>query len=179
MASQVLTGIAKRQGSTGFPAGTAIEAALLEGTIGQATTTEFVAFLRLFRQLPSVPEILLNPDRAPVPEEPSARIAVATALGRVLTDHSIAKGMVYLNRLPTEMRVLSMRVMSQALSYSSMAAAMRSWLFGVLLSESAERTPDAELLAVATILHDLGLTDRYTAENRFEVDGAPMRRARF
>src|ERR1700761_5287519 len=50
--------------------------------------------------------------------------------------------------------------------------AMRSWLFGVLLSESAERAPDAELLAVATILHDLGLTDRYTAENRFEVDGA-------
>ena len=35
--------------------------------------------------------------------------------------------------------------------------AMRSWLFGVLLSESAERAPDAELLAVATILHDLGL----------------------
>ena len=55
---------------------------------------------------------------------------------------------------------------------------MRSWLFGVLLSESAERAPDAELLAVATILHDLGLTDRYTAENRFEVM-APMRRARF
>ena len=36
---------------------------------------------------------------------------------------------------------------------------MRSWLFGVLLSESAERAPDADL------------TDRYTAENRFEVDG--------
>src|SRR5467141_3696641 len=32
--------------------------------------------------------------------------------------------------------------------------AMRSWLFGVLLSESAERAPDAELLAVATIPHD-------------------------
>src|ERR1700691_5140144 len=49
---------------------------------------------------------------------------------------------------------------------------MRSWLFGVLLSESAEPAPDPELLAVATILHDLGLTDRYTAENLFEVGGA-------
>src|SRR5580693_52075 len=55
--------------------------------------------------------------------------------------------------------------------------AMRSWLFGVLLSESAECVPDAELLAVATILHDLGLTDRYTAENRFEVDGADAARS--
>ena len=51
------------------------------------------------------------------------------------------------------------------------------WLFGVLFSESAERAPDAELLAVATILHDLGLTDRYTAENRFEVDGANAARS--
>jgi hypothetical protein len=49
---------------------------------------------------------------------------------------------------------------------------VRSWLFGILLSEAAEVAPDAELLAVAAILHDLGLTERYTAENRFEVDGA-------
>ena len=49
---------------------------------------------------------------------------------------------------------------------------MRSWLFGISLSEAAEVTPDAELLAVAAILHNLGLTERYTAENRFEVDGA-------
>ena len=49
---------------------------------------------------------------------------------------------------------------------------MRSWLFGILLSEAAEVAPDAELLAIAATLHDLGLTKRYTAENRFEVDGA-------
>jgi hypothetical protein len=68
-----------------------------------------VPFLRLFRQLPSIPEILPNPDTVPVPDEPSARIAIATALGRVLTDHSIAKGMRYLDRMPTEIRVLAMR----------------------------------------------------------------------
>jgi hypothetical protein len=109
MASSVLSGFAARQNG-GFLTGTSqIEAQLLEGTIGQATTIELVAFLRLFRQLPSIPEILLNPDTAPVPDEPSARIAVATALGRVLTDHSIAKGMRYLERMPTELRVLAMR----------------------------------------------------------------------
>jgi hypothetical protein len=54
---------------------------------------------------------------------------------------------------------------------------MRSWLFGVLLSEGAKPAPDPELLAVAALLHDLGLTDRYTAENRFEVDGANAARA--
>jgi hypothetical protein len=54
---------------------------------------------------------------------------------------------------------------------------MRSWLFGILLSEGAEHAPDPELLAVSAVLHDLGLTERYTAENRFEVDGANAARA--
>jgi HD domain len=49
---------------------------------------------------------------------------------------------------------------------------MRSWLFSVLLSENAQPAPDPELLAVSTVLHDLGLTDRFSAEDRFEVDGA-------
>jgi hypothetical protein len=54
---------------------------------------------------------------------------------------------------------------------------MRSWLFGILLSEHAELPPDPELLAVSAVLHDLGLADRYTAEERFEVDGANAARA--
>jgi len=54
---------------------------------------------------------------------------------------------------------------------------MRSWLFGIFLSEGAKPAPDPELLAVSAVLHDLGLTDRYTAENRFEVDGANAARA--
>src|SRR5271169_1955220 len=54
---------------------------------------------------------------------------------------------------------------------------MRSWLFGVLLSEGANPAPDPELLAISTVLHDLGLTDGHTAEDRFEVDGANAARA--
>jgi len=49
---------------------------------------------------------------------------------------------------------------------------MRSWLFGVVLSAGTELAPDPELLAVSAVLHDLGLTDRYAAADRFEVDGA-------
>jgi hypothetical protein len=55
--------------------------------------------------------------------------------------------------------------------------AMRSWLFGVLIAEAAKPAPDPELLAVSAILHDLGLTDRYSAEERFEVDGANAARS--
>lgn len=72
MASNVLTGFARRQNSGFFAGTTEIEAQLLEGTIGETATTELVAFLRLFRQLPSIDEILLNPDAVPLPDEPSA-----------------------------------------------------------------------------------------------------------
>ena len=54
---------------------------------------------------------------------------------------------------------------------------MRSWLFAILLSGGADPAPDPELLAVSAILHDLGLTERYAAESRFEVDGANAARA--
>jgi hypothetical protein len=54
---------------------------------------------------------------------------------------------------------------------------MRSWLFAILLSGGADPAPDPELLAVSAILHDLGLTECYAAENRFEVDGANAARA--
>jgi hypothetical protein len=54
---------------------------------------------------------------------------------------------------------------------------MRSWLFGVLIAEGAKPAPDPELLAVSAILHDLGLTDRCSAQERFEVDGANAARS--
>ena len=41
--------------------------------------------------------------------EPSAQIAIATALGRVLSDTSVGRGIAYLDRMPTEMRVMAMR----------------------------------------------------------------------
>jgi hypothetical protein len=49
---------------------------------------------------------------------------------------------------------------------------IRSWLFAVLIAEESKPALDPELLAVAAVLHDLGLTDRYFGEQRFEVDGA-------
>ena len=54
---------------------------------------------------------------------------------------------------------------------------MRSWLFAVVIAEDAKPAPDPELLALSGILHDLGLTDRYAAQERFEVDGANAARS--
>ena len=109
MASQVLCGIARRNKAQFLSGTSEFEAQLLDGTVGPAAASEFVAFLRLFRELPSIDEILLNPAMASVPTEPSAQIAIATALGRVMSDTSIGRGIAYLDRMPTEMRVMAIR----------------------------------------------------------------------
>ena len=109
MASNVLRGIANRQKTTFLSGASEFEAQLLDGTVGPAAASELIAFLRLFRQLPSIDEILLNPETATLPQETSAQIAIATALGRAMTDNSVARGLKYLDRMPTEMRVMAMR----------------------------------------------------------------------
>ncbi len=54
---------------------------------------------------------------------------------------------------------------------------MRSWLISTLTASKLEVKPDPEVLAVAVILHDLGLAKTYEAANRFEVDGANAARS--
>ena len=54
---------------------------------------------------------------------------------------------------------------------------MRSWLFAVLLAQRKQTAHDGEVLAVITILHDLGLTEVFNGPLRFEVEGANAARA--
>ncbi|MBB6093987.1 hypothetical protein HNQ60_002868 [Povalibacter uvarum] len=55
--------------------------------------------------------------------------------------------------------------------------AMRSWLFAVAIAELKGTAHDPEVLAVATLLHDLGLEKAFDGPLRFEVEGANAARA--
>ena len=54
---------------------------------------------------------------------------------------------------------------------------IRSWLFGAKLARIRALAPDAELVAVAVLLHDLGLARDIVADRRFEIVGADAGRA--
>jgi len=54
---------------------------------------------------------------------------------------------------------------------------VRSWLYGAKLTQHRTLTPDAELVAVAVLLHDLGLSRGGAPDRRFEVVGADAGRA--
>ena len=55
--------------------------------------------------------------------------------------------------------------------------AMRSWLFAEMVGRARGIEYDHEVVAVGTILHDIGLTAGITGPNRFEVNGANAVRA--
>jgi hypothetical protein len=54
---------------------------------------------------------------------------------------------------------------------------MRSWLFAAILAQRNQTAHDGEVLAVTTILHDLGLEESFNGPLRFEVEGANAVRA--
>jgi hypothetical protein len=105
-----MDGVEKRKSAS--PSSTVSDivlANLIQGAIGAEPAAEFLGFMSLFKSLPSVHEILLNPTGAPVPTEPSALIAISTALGRTINDMNITTLAKYLMRLPDELQVLAIR----------------------------------------------------------------------
>src|SRR5215472_5120681 len=54
--------------------------------------------------------------------------------------------------------------------------AVRSWLFAARLGQLQGIAHDAEVVAVGTLLHDLGLTNGFTGKKRFEIEGADAAR---
>jgi hypothetical protein len=55
--------------------------------------------------------------------------------------------------------------------------AVRSWLFAVRIGQLKAIECDQEVVAVGTILHDIGLTAGVAGPNRFEVNGADAARS--
>jgi hypothetical protein len=54
--------------------------------------------------------------------------------------------------------------------------AVRSWLFAVRLGELQGIPHDAEVVAVGSLLHDIGLTESFVGPKRFEIEGADAAR---
>lgn len=81
----------------------------LGGAAGAGFGTEFVAFERIFRQLPSIDGILANPERSQTPREPAALYAVVTALATRVNRETAGRVIRYLDRLPDEFSVLGVR----------------------------------------------------------------------
>jgi MoxR-like ATPase len=82
---------------------------LVQGTVGEGAAAEFTAFVKQIKDLPTIDQVLLDPDGAKVPDSPAARYAMVTALDAKATTGNIARIMKYTDRLPVEFQVVFVR----------------------------------------------------------------------
>lgn len=86
-----------------------LELPVICGLVGRPVGTEFVSFLRIYRQLPSPDAVFQDPAGAPVPDDPSARYALATALAKKADADNFDQLTTYARRLPNEFGALMVR----------------------------------------------------------------------
>jgi hypothetical protein len=85
------------------------EHALITGTVGQGAATEFAAFMKVIRDLPTIDEIKLSPDSARIPKSPATLYALTTTLGMATTASSFSRFMQYVERMEKEWQVVYIR----------------------------------------------------------------------
>jgi MoxR-like ATPase len=83
-----------------------IEHKLVAGAIGVGPAAEFMAFMRIARELPGKQAIILNPDTAPLPTNVEAKHAVTMMLVKDITETMYPAAQKYVNRMETEFQAI-------------------------------------------------------------------------
>jgi len=86
-----------------------VEFEMLKGTVGEAAAGEFKAFLQVFRDLPSIDQIKLDPDGTPLPETAAVFFAITAALASASTKDVFPRFMKYVGRMDPEWQVVYVR----------------------------------------------------------------------
>jgi hypothetical protein len=76
-----------------------IQSSAIAGAVGEGAAVEFLAFLRLYQELPSVDAILLDPDSTDIPENPATLYALAGALAHRTTEANFGRVARFADRM--------------------------------------------------------------------------------
>jgi hypothetical protein len=76
--------------------------AAITGAVGEGAATEFLAFLRLYQELPSVDAIVMAPDSVKIPSSPATIYALAGALANRATPANFDRIARFAERMATE-----------------------------------------------------------------------------
>ncbi len=79
-----------------------IEMEMFKGVIGEGAAGEYMAFLQVFRDLPSIDKIMMDPEGTPIPDGPSVKFAITAALAAATTKDAFPRFMTYMKRMDTE-----------------------------------------------------------------------------
>jgi hypothetical protein len=111
--------------SVGIPSD--IEYETYGSTVGEGIAAEFIAYRKYASKMPNLDAVLLNPSKAPIPEEPATLYATATGLATKATADNFDRIVQYTDRLPAEFGVMCVKdCMSRDESLSA-SKAFNAW----------------------------------------------------
>ena len=91
------------------PSGPELLPELLAGTVGKGAAQEISGYMKIWRELPKVKDIIENPAQIPVPTDPAVLFAVCEMVGRAVTRERGDNVLIFAARLPAEFSVLLVR----------------------------------------------------------------------
>jgi hypothetical protein len=77
-----------------------------KGAVGEGPAAEFVGYMKIWRKLPNIDNILLHPDKVEVPTDPATLYAISGSLADRANDGNFSKCITYFDRMPPEFGVL-------------------------------------------------------------------------
>lgn len=83
---------------------------LMVGTISEGVTTELRQYLAFFQHLPSMADIMANPQSVPVPNLPGVLYALDGSIADWIDAANIEKMLVFVDRMPEEHRIIMFRM---------------------------------------------------------------------
>jgi len=82
---------------------------IISGAAGEGFATEFITFVKMAKELPTVEYMLANPEKFDIPADPGTKYAMAVALARSATIKNKTAIFKIAERLPKEFEVLLIR----------------------------------------------------------------------
>ena len=82
---------------------------LMAGTVGKGAAVEFKGFTDIYEKLPTVQQILSNPQAINIPEDPSTLYAITALISNKADKTNVEKFMELVNRLPVEFQVITLQ----------------------------------------------------------------------
>lgn len=81
----------------------------IKGSVGEGAAAEFMGFLGMYRKLPNIDALLMDPDKAPLFKEPDVCFAIAGAIAHRAGKDNFERVMTYAKRMAPEFAVLTIR----------------------------------------------------------------------
>jgi len=97
------------------------------GAVGDGPAAEFTGYMKIFRSLPNVDNILLHPTAGEVPTDPATLYALSGSLAERANNGNFSKLVTYGNRMPPEFSVLMISYATRKNPELANTAAFTNW----------------------------------------------------